>query len=181
MAKLVRLALSPLLIALLALPACGKKKPAEPPPTPTTEATASAAPEASATASATAEPEPPPPPAIKEALGKVAKIDLMKISGPKMEKKKQRTISKAAEVEAVLKSINADQSAKGELRKCPDDFVLVFMDDSGAEKGEVGVCNAESLGPEFTPAGGERKGITIPDEAAFRKDLKLPKPPAPKK
>jgi predicted small lipoprotein YifL len=180
MAKLVRLAVTPLLIAFLALPACGKKKPAEPPPEPTAtaEAATTAAPEPSATE--TAEPAPPPAPALKEVLGTIAKIEVMKIVAPKMDKKKHLTFSKAPEVEKVLGAIGLDQSAKGDLRKCPDDFVLIMKDKDDAEKGTVGICNAETLGPEFTPAGGERKGITIPDEAAFRKLLKLPKAPAPK-
>jgi hypothetical protein len=47
----------------------------------------------------------------------------------------------------------------------------------GIERREI-FRDDEMLGPEFTPAGGECKGITLADEEAFRQNLKLPKPPA---
>jgi hypothetical protein len=169
-----------LLLALLVLPACGKENPAEPPPPPTTESTATPTPEPTASAPASAEAEPPPP-AIKETLGKIAKLELMKTDEVGKKQKELLTISEPKEIEEVLEAINIGQSATGILRRCTDDFVLVMLDEAGTAKGEVGLCDAEMLGPEFTPAGGERKGITLADEEAFRKNLKLPKPPIPEK
>jgi hypothetical protein len=176
--KLVRHAATSLLLAVLVLPACGKNNPAEPPPTPTASASAEATPPAPA-ASSSASAEPGAQPAIREALGTIAKIEVMKLDEA-LQRTKLFTISKPKEVEEVLKAINVDQTPGGHLRRCPDQLVLVMQDESGTAKGEVGLCDVDTLGPEFTPTGGGRKAIQIADEETFRKDLKLPKS-APKK
>jgi hypothetical protein len=130
-------------------------------------------------ASSSASAEPGAQPAIREALGTIAKIEVMKLDEA-LQRTKLFTISKPKEVEEVLKAINVDQTPGGHLRRCPDQLVLVMQDESGTAKGEVGLCDVDTLGPEFTPTGGGRKAIQIADEETFRKDLKLPKS-APKK
>jgi hypothetical protein len=93
-----------------------------------------------------------------------------------MRGQKTLEIANAAEVEDALKAIGMGQSATGALRKCPDDYVLVMKDKDGATKGSIGLCTAETLAPEFFFTGRERKGISLADEAALRKMLKIPAP-----
>jgi hypothetical protein len=171
------------------LAACGgEPKPVtnpEPQPVPTTSASTPTepVPTATATAAPTATtppepPKPPPAPALKDTLGEIKSIDVA--AG----KTKKPEITKAADVDAVLKAIGLDQTAEGALRKCPDDLTLSLKDKDKKVKGMIGLCNAEGLGPEFWTEGGERKGIKVSDEAGLRKILKLAapkaaKPPAP--
>jgi hypothetical protein len=109
---------------------------------------------------------------MKETLGSVAKIEVT--AGGK----KKAEITKAADVDALLKAIGTDQVPSGPLRRCPDDWVVVMKDASGAETGSVGLCKSETLGPEFWAPKGERKRITLADEAAVKKALKIEDKPA---
>ncbi len=166
------------------LAACGGDPPPpatnpEPQPAVTTPAVPTTDPAPTATTPApqptTPEPpKPPPAPALKDTLGEIKSIDVA--AG----KTKKPEITKAADVDAVLKAIGLDQSAEGVLRKCPDDLTLSLKDKDKKVKGMVGLCNVEGLGPEFWTEGGERKGIKVSDEAGLRKVLKLAAPKAPK-
>lgn len=167
------------------LAACGGDPPPpatnpEPQPAPTTSAVPTTEPAPTATTPApqpTTPPEPPKPPpapALKDTLGEIKSIDVA--AG----KTKKPEITKAADVDAVLKAIGLDQTAEGALRKCPDDLTLSLKDKDKKVKGMVGLCNVEGLGPEFWTEGGERKGIKVSDEAGLRKVLKLAAPKAPK-
>lgn len=140
------------------------------PTAPDAEAPSAAIPAAPAEPAPPATPATPTAPTMKETLGAVAKIEVM--AGGK----KKTELAKAADVEAVLEAIGTDQTPSGVLRKCPDDWTLVMKDAAGVEKGSVGLCRAETLGPEFWAPKGERKGITLADEAGLKKVLKLEDP-----
>lgn len=180
----------PLFVALTLLAACGGETPpantAPSPPVASTPAVASSAPplataEAPPTppppATTASAPTPPPPrvPALSETVGAVSKLELQKLE-PQKPPKKMLELTKAADVDAALKAIGMDQSPTGALRRCPDEFVLLMKDKDGQTKGSVGLCTAETLGPEFFATGVDRKGITLSDEAALRKLLKIPAP-----
>lgn len=127
-------------------------------------------------------PAPPPAPTLKETLGTIAKAEVY--DG---KKKKVREFAKQDDVTKLTAAIGLDQSPSGEKRRCPDDAVVVFKDDKGAEKGSVGFCKAETLGAEFWgPGANDRKGFSVADEGTVRKLLKLEEakaktPPAPAK
>lgn len=132
--------------------------PADTAPTPsparTTEPTAAPTPTASAAPGRT----------IRAALGAIGKIE---VTG-----EIAKSIDKQADVDALLAAIGQDQVPNGPLRRCPDIVVLALKDDQGTDKGKVGICSFNSIGPEFfTGDGSDRKGIKLADEAAFRKAL----------
>jgi hypothetical protein len=141
------------------------------PPAPSSAPSVEAPPPASASATPPAAP-PPAGPSIKETVGAVSKVELMAGGKKKLE------ITKAAEVEALLKAIGTEQIPSGPKRRCMDDWTVVMKDAAGAEKGSVGLCKVETLGPEFFAPSGERKGITLADEAALKKALHLDEKPA---
>lgn len=161
--------------------ACGREEPAAKPPAPIASAasaessaapaSASVAPVASSSAPA-ASASAPARKSIKETIGTVTKIE---VSG-----KTKIELTRQADVAALLAAIGTDQVPSGVRRRCPDDVVVTMKDASGKETGNVGLCIAEALGPEFFTGAGDRKGITLADEAAVRKALKLeaPKPSA---
>jgi hypothetical protein len=155
---------------------------AAPPPVPESPPPAADAPPPAATDTA---PPAPAPVVVKDALGKVAKIEVREVQLGEGTKS-TRTYSKPADVEAILKAIGVEQTASGPKRRCPDNVQLVFFDDGGAEKGQLGLCGGlgakDNLeGAEFGLTSNERGGVNISDAAALKKALNKAPPSAPKK
>ena len=172
-----------LALPAVSLIACGGEQPASKPPEPVASAappaSESAVPASSAAAAApSAAPavtaEAPAGKPVKETIGAISKIEVTS------QGKKKLDFTKQADVDALLKAIGTDQVPSGPQRRCPDDWVIVMKDKEGKEQGNIGLCNAETLGPEFFSSKGDRKGITLADEAAVRKMLKIETKPATK-
>lgn len=139
----------------LLLTGCGKQSPDAP------EASVPATPSAPATT-------------VASALGEIARVEVFDVDETATRRTERSQLTDAARIAALLRAIGPDQVPQGELRRCPDILVLVMRDASGAAKGELGICALDELGPEFTPTGGARNGLTLADEAAFRAILDLP-------
>lgn len=104
---------------------------------------------------------------MKETLGTITRIEVTAGGKPTAE------LKKLDDIDAALKAIGTDQVPSGDLRKCPDEWVVVFKDATEAEKGHMGLCKGDTLGAEFWSGKGERKGITVENEAKLKAALKL--------
>jgi hypothetical protein len=111
----------------------------------------------------------PPTPTLKESLGEVVKVEIVRGT-------KKTEISKTKDVEGILKAVGTDQVPSDARRRCLDDVSITLKDKVGAPKGTIGFCNVEGLGGEFQPSAapaGDRRGIKVTDEPGLRKILDL--------
>lgn len=160
--------------------------PAAPAPKPTAEPAAAAP---STPPAAPAEPPPPvapPPRPLKDVVGRVAAIQVremdMRPGGEPV--KTLREYKKAADMDAIMKAIGMEQTATGTKRRCPDDVQVAFVDETGAEKGTVGLCGHldgkdDLQGAEFFSQPSDRAGIAMADAKALKKALAKAPPTKP--